>query len=106
MEEEVQVEVSAIQREDEWRWWKLYGEWLRQCAAFAEGPVDDEEGDRLGAREKEIVREMISTPAPTKYAILNKIDVLQNYLDIGGRGVDNLDTLLLASIRADVAGME
>ena len=106
MEARVQAQVAADQRDDEWRWGKLYGEWLRRRATYAEGPVPDKESDRLGDRESEIVHEMIATPAPTQHAILEKIDVLQNYMDIGGRWVDNRDTLLLASISADVYGME
>ena len=48
----------------------------------------------------------LTFPIPGQAFFLEKIDVLQNYMDIGGQWVDNRDTLLLASISADVYGME
>ena len=102
MEARVQADVEATQRDNEARWGKLYGEWLRQRATYAEGAVGDEESDRIADRENQILQEMISTAAPNSHAILEKIDVLQNYMDIGGNWVDHRDKLLLASIRADV----
>jgi hypothetical protein len=103
MEARVQAAVEAEQRDNESRWGKLYGEWLRQRATYAEGPVSDEESDRIADREAELVREMIATPSPSSHDVLRKIDVLQHYMDIGGNWTDHRDTLLLASIRADVA---
>jgi hypothetical protein len=106
MEADVQAHVAVTLRENEARWGKLYSEWLRQRATYAEGLVEDEESDRIAARENEIVHEMISTPAPTSHAILDKIDILQNYMEMGSNWTDKRDFLLLASIRADVRGME
>jgi hypothetical protein len=105
MEAGVKASVEATQRQNEARWGKLYGEWLRQRATYAEGPVPDDESDQLSDRENELVHEMITTPAPDKWAVLNKIDVLQDYMGMGGNWTDRRDKLLLASIRADVQSM-
>ena len=102
MEARVQADVEAIQRDNEARWGKLYGEWLRQQATYAEGPVGDEEGDRLSDREGEIVHAMIMMPAPDKPAILNKIDILHECIRTGSNWTDRREFLLLASIKADV----
>jgi hypothetical protein len=87
----------------------LFADWLA-ARADEERPHDDEADDELndarGRRVKQLARLITTTPAPTKWAIWQKLEILEHYLIANGDGTswtDNREFVMLAGIKADLA---
>ncbi len=53
----------------------------------------------------DVARQVVFTPVQSPWQILNKLDVLQHALDLGGKWADQRETAYLGAIRADIVRM-
>lgn len=99
-EEEQQGSIDAFQT--------LFADWLAARAEY-ERPHDDDDGEANEARcsrVEQLARLITTSPAPARWAIWQKLEILEHYLLAGGDGTswtDNREFAMLAGIKADLA---
>jgi hypothetical protein len=81
---------------------KLYAEYLNAVAKWAHG-VPDDESDELGAKQHDLIWQIIRTPAPHKRHVDDKLEVLREIMQT--EWTDCRREALIESIRNDVAGV-
>ena len=85
----------------------LFADWLAARAEYERPHDDGDEADEaLDFRVNQLARLITTTSAPTRWAIWQKLEILEHYLLFGGEGTswtDNREFVMLAGIKADLA---